>query len=138
MSRRARSRLASAPPTVYHQASGPAAPKRAADVAPHVRVLACAESDALHAARPHALRLTRVGRSVSSGGHPDETGENQDSGCDLSTHDDACPKKVFGKARPKMTPGPPAKVGPGNEPTLVAGGDVVKEAELRGGAGTTC
>jgi hypothetical protein len=38
----------------------------------------------------------------------------------------------------KKTPGPPSKVGPDNEPTLAAGRDVVKQAELSGGAATTC
>jgi hypothetical protein len=43
-----------------------------------------------------------------------------------------------GETRCKEDAGAASKVGPDNEPTLAAGRDVVKQAELSGGAATTC
>ena len=72
------------PSTIDHQAAGPAAPKRAPEVPPAIGELLRAEHDALHPARPHALRRAGVGRSSCSG-HPDETDEHQGSSDDRGT-----------------------------------------------------
>ena len=73
------------PSTIDHQTAGPAAPKRAAEVAPYVWELLGAEGDALHPARAHAVRRARVGRS-SPRRRLDKTSENQGNSDDRCTH----------------------------------------------------